>query len=431
MHFIALGSNPILSLCEINSATKLPIKSELVVSENILVIDKNDIDTSAIEQLGGAIKHGEIFNKTRVFSQESVEDAIFTYINKGKFKGKIHFGISVYGDMNTKHAQRFLTNRNQIGLAIKKRLKDKKLPVRFVVSREKQLSSVVVSTNKLLTSAGEFVLIVNNDTLWIGRTKWVQDFKYWSQRDFGRPARDPKSGMLPPKLSRIMINLAGVDPKKSTLLDPFCGSGTIPMEASILGFKKIIGADISKKAIHDSEKNLKWFFNLNKQLAMPIRAQTPLYPCLINGQIGLVESSADDLFRAICEPIDAIVTETYLGPPLKGNENKKQIEKNIEDVMELYRENFPLVLHLLKTGGKAVIAFPVFCSKDSQIFLPIKELVSECGFDIVDPIPKNVPEKFQMKTKNGGILYSRPNQKVAREIIVIQKNESGKCHRLA
>jgi len=76
-----------------------------------------------------------------------------------------------------------------------------------------------VEENDLLASGGEHVLMGVEGKLMIGQTEAVQPYKQWSARDFGRPARDPKSGMLPPKLARLMINLSGVDPKGKTILD--------------------------------------------------------------------------------------------------------------------------------------------------------------------------------------------------------------------
>src|SRR5205823_3602162 len=88
----------------------------------------------------------------------------------------------------------------------------------------------------------------------------VQPFEQFSARDFGRPGRDDLSGMLPPKLAIIMINLAAND-TISVLLDPFCGSGTILSEALLLGYKNLIGSDISEKAVADTKTNLDWIAN--------------------------------------------------------------------------------------------------------------------------------------------------------------------------
>ncbi|NVM53134.1 MAG: N-6 DNA methylase [Candidatus Helarchaeota archaeon] len=60
---------------------------------------------------------------------------------------------------------------------------------------------------------------------------------------------------LDPFLARAMVNLAETKPPV-TLYDPFCGSGSILIEAALMGFK-IIGSDISQKMVRGSSLNLK------------------------------------------------------------------------------------------------------------------------------------------------------------------------------
>ena len=122
--------------------------------------------------------------------------------------------------------------------------------------RSPTLSSVVVEQNKLTTAQGAEIVIVQFDKkLFLGKTIAVQPFKELSFRDYGRPARDDYSGMLPPKLAQIMLNLSGAKPA-DTILDPFCGSGTILTEAMLMGYQDLVGSDVSSKAIEDTGKNI-------------------------------------------------------------------------------------------------------------------------------------------------------------------------------
>src|SRR5581483_12120222 len=91
----------------------------------------------------------------------------------------------------------------------------------------------------------ELLLIATHDgqTI-IARTTEVQDIDSYTLRDRGRPKRDARVGMMPPKLAQIIINLAvGELPEEArqsvceippdqpiptkhfagiTILDPFC-----------------------------------------------------------------------------------------------------------------------------------------------------------------------------------------------------------------
>lgn len=88
-----------------------------------------------------------------------------------------------------------------------------------------------------------------------------------------RPRPSPIS--LHPKLARAMVNLTGAQ-ENDVVLDPFCGSGGILIEAGLMGMKAV-GYDINKKMVWKSMVNLKHyniknfklgvkdFFNLNKK----------------------------------------------------------------------------------------------------------------------------------------------------------------------
>ncbi|PKP60441.1 MAG: hypothetical protein CVT88_02960 [Candidatus Altiarchaeales archaeon HGW-Altiarchaeales-1] len=60
-----------------------------------------------------------------------------------------------------------------------------------------------------------------------------------------------------PKLARTLINLARVK-EGARILDPFCGSGAILVEAGLMGMK-IFGKDISEYMLHGCRKNLDFY----------------------------------------------------------------------------------------------------------------------------------------------------------------------------
>jgi len=56
-----------------------------------------------------------------------------------------------------------------------------------------------------------------------------------------------------PKLSRALVNLSGVQPGE-TFLDPFCGTGSLLIEASIIGAEPI-GVDLARKMVRGARRN--------------------------------------------------------------------------------------------------------------------------------------------------------------------------------
>lgn len=78
-----------------------------------------------------------------------------------------------------------------------------------------------------------------------------------------RPAPHPSS--MDPRLARAMVNLSGI--KSGTLIDPFCGSGGILIEAALMGLKAK-GGDLDPDMIERSKKNLTY---LNQKAVLEVK----------------------------------------------------------------------------------------------------------------------------------------------------------------
>ena len=356
-----LGRNQKLSVAEILAV--LPEAKTVKITDSFLVLDNVEIDCQKIlKQLGGTIKIGKII------SQSINKKLIVETLKDIKSDNKLKFGLSYYG-----------CQKNKLGMEIKGWLKKSEISCRLVVGKDKALSSVIVTKNKV----HEFLILENK---WLGQTCAVQDFEEYGRRDFGRPVRDMVSGSMPPKLAQIMINLAQVS-ISAVLLDPFCGSGTILQEAILLGHENVIGSDISDKAIKDTENNLRW---LETTYKLP-----PTSYKLFNVDVRGLSKKIKD--------VDAIVTEPFLGPPLRGNETRQHIEKNIDELSKLYLVAFSEFKNVLNPGGKIVIVFPSFRVGRDILELPILDQIKKMGFTQVN------------KDK---LIYGRPGQKVYRQIHV-------------
>lgn len=122
---------------------------------------------------------------------------------------------------------------SKIGITIKKR-SEKSL--RLANTTDKNLNGASFLVNKLEKTESEYSLLQCGKTLYEGITLRCQDVDSWAKRDMER-TRDAKVGMLPTKLARSMLNLAG---DFSTVWDPFVGLGTVLTEARALGIQALI-----------------------------------------------------------------------------------------------------------------------------------------------------------------------------------------------
>jgi tRNA G10 N-methylase Trm11 len=407
-YFFVLGNNPALSAAEITAVLGAEEEARLLAG-NILLLENPATDTDKlIKRLGGTIKIGVIKSEVDRHNNEKIKSAILDIIEEDLEEkdeaSKYCFGISHYGQSKLPVFP--------IGLTIKKTLKQKGVSCRFVTSKEKTLSSVVVEQNNLTRQGIEIILIEEAGTMYLGKTEAVQDFKSLSFRDFGRPSRDDESGMIPPKLAQIMLNLSGKisnTPRLAEaashpsqegiyLLDPFCGSGTILMEAALMGVKKIIGADVSEKAISDTKNNFQW-------LRENYKLQITNYK--------LFNISATEISKNIAKnSIDAIITEPYLGP----QRGKHDINKTIRELENIYSTALREFAKILKPDGRVVMIWPVFTGRGAHQWDFINPNIS--GWQIVNPVPENLQSKLQT-TRRGTIVYGREGQKVRREIVIL------------
>lgn len=368
MYAFILGHNPKLSAAEIIAV--LPQAKKVLETNSFLILDNEEFDCKKMmERLGGTVKIGQIISD-RVKKEIIVEDLL-----KNKQDNKLNFGISFYESKPWK-----------LGMEVKAELKNAGVSCRLVVSREKTLSSVVVTKNKVQ----EFMIFANK---YLAKTAAVQEFEEYGLRDYGRPGRDLVSGMMPPKLAKIMINLSQV-PVGAKILDPFCGSGTVLQEALLMGFDDIIACDISEKAIKDTKENLAWLKN-NTQLEISEKKLEALkiFQADVRQLVGMVKQ------------VDAIVTEPFLGPPLRGHEKLFEIRRNIDQLSELYIQAFSEFKKILNSNGKVVIIFPAFRFGQEILELPILEQVKKMGF---------------IQLNRDKLIYSRESQKVWRQIYIFQ-----------
>jgi tRNA (guanine10-N2)-dimethyltransferase len=395
-YIFILGREPSLSVAEIAAVAKregLELVWQHITGRFALI--EADLPAGFMLQLAGTVKLAQVLGQV-----EPISEAVSELVNKiltGLNNTQCHFGFSWYGEGRPKWLDR-------VGMEIKKDWRAQGQRARYVVSREPQLSSVVVAKNKLLPPTGvEFNLVPMKGQLLVARTLVVQEFADWSSRDYGRPERDTKVGMLPPKLARLMVNLAA-QPKEATLLDPFCGSGTVLQEAALLGYQELWGSDNDAQGIERTQKNFAWL----KERYPSLTAQPTLKVCSI---FDLPKRLSDRRFGAI-------VTEPYLGPPLTGREGNNRLGGIQKELTEFYQASLKTLGSLLAPGGRVVMVWPVLVAGKTSLPLPLMEAAHQAGFNLVDQLPSLAPS--QWRNERNTLYYHRPGQYVGREIVALE-----------
>ncbi|MDB5163188.1 MAG: hypothetical protein JWN28_796 [Candidatus Saccharibacteria bacterium] len=390
MHIALLGRQPALSIAELERT----YKRVSWFSADTALVDTDSID---IQKLGGTQKAGKVaFEVQSTNDWRRVSDAIVAHYSKkwGTYDGKITLGLSAYGvDVNVRDLQK-------VGLILKGKLKGKGASIRLIPNQEVALSSATSHHNKLglADNKVELLIIKGGKSIIVAESTGAQNITALAARDQGRPRRDAFVGMLPPKLAQIMINLAGEitkDPESDLtsprILDPFCGTGVLLQEASLMGYA-VYGTDIAEKMIRYSRDNLNW-------LESTYRFTTQWY---------LHEGDAVDTKWQ--QPVDAVVSETYLGQPFSAPPSLAKLTEvrgNCNHIITGFLRN----LHpQLKPGTPVVIAVPAWKDTEGRFtHLPLIDTISELGFEQV---------KFE-SVPTEQLLYHRPDQVVARELLVL------------
>ena len=392
MHWFILGREKLLSAAEISAV--LGYKNiEFTDGSPILRCGADVADPNLLmARLGGTIKIG-VEIATQLTESELLTAAAAAL---APVEGKINFGISLYDPNNNTAPRQQAGQIGTWGKQIKQGLKTSGRSVRHVFNYEPILSSVTVTINKLCGRGVEFLIYKKGNKYDLARTVAVQPFEEFSERDFGRPGRDDLSGMLPPKLAMMMINIAGAKPS-DTILDPFCGSGTIITEAMLMGYKNLIGSDISEKAITDTKTNVEW----TSSRCHPERSEgsSP-------NNIQLFQSDIAQIGNKLkLNSVDAIIAEPYLGKPLKGNETRVELQKQTLELKNLYLDAFQEFTKILKPNGTVVFLVPRFRAGNDWIIIDIKNDIKKIGFTPDELLPGRE-----------ALLYARANQRVGREV---------------
>lgn len=406
---LILGRQPYLGLAELESLYgEAKLKT---VGEGAVIVDV-DPCLLAFDRLGGSMKFCKILTTLSTTNWGEIEKFLIKVSPeqvKSMPEGKMRLGLSLYGINKSIHE--ILTT----GLHLKKVIQKTGRSVRFIPNKASELNSAQVLHNNLTGPNGwDLVFVRDGDSTIVAQTVKVQDISSYTRRDRNRPKRDARVGMLPPKLAQMIVNLAvgelGLEQLKSicdipqdqivpiptlnqTILDPFCGSGVIIQEALLMGYRAY-ATDLEPKMVDYSKANIDWL-----KENFPVTDNDTIF------------EQADATSYKWPASFNFVASETYLGRPFTSQPTSEELAKTMSDCNLIIKKFLQNIHAQLSPGIRLCLAVPAWQTRPGEYkHLPLIDQISALGYN-------------QVSFKHAGeaLMYSRADQIVARELIVITR----------
>lgn len=385
-YLFLLGRTPELSVSEL---TAVGFHGQLL-KEHLYQVEADASDEAKLvaqfQQLGGALKLLKVVGAFTDLAEDQLVPYLAAYF--AQFPRPTLAVGELYRDSLPKVEPS----------AIKAELKTRGVSSRFVDGPRDGLSAAVLlhqEVNEVL------VIRLSQAQTLFATTLSVQDIDEWTRRDRQKPYADRKKGMLPPKVARMMVNLglgawrqletsqAGstpVPPTTPVIYDPFCGSGTILLEAAHLGYP-VVGSDLDPVAVAGTTSNVDW---LADSYHLDVNATV--------FQADVTHVTADQLDQ---RP-NLIITEPFLGKQTPAPHQLANVFRGME---KLYLGAFRQWRHLLTDQAVVVIIFPV--AHDGKHSYSLESIIDKLA--VLGYTPTSEP-----------CLYHRPLAVIQRQIWTFQ-----------
>ena len=207
-------------------------------------------------------------------------------------------------------------------IAIKYRNRSEKVDSQKIV---RTLAEIYAQGRKVVLDDPDVEIraLITDKRVYVGVKKYLVDRTQFEKRKIqNRPFFSPIT--LHPRLARALVNLSAVK-KNQILLDPFCGTGGILLEAGLIGVK-VIGSDIEDKMINGSKKTLEFYGVKNYELF-----------CADVGKL-----------NKLVNKVDAVVTDLPYGKATttKGEEISQLYNRAFENIASILDEDCRFVVGL-------------------------------------------------------------------------------------
>ncbi|MFW9920153.1 MAG: TRM11 family SAM-dependent methyltransferase [Candidatus Thorarchaeota archaeon] len=265
-----------------------------------------------------------------------------------------------------------------------------------------------ISKHGLLKPPNAEILAAFTETnLYIAKTVAVYDSMLQQYRDESRPFISSEISTSP-KICRTLLTIAGAKTGDS-VLDPFCGTGTLLMEAALLEMK-CIGIDLDSNAVEGAQTNLRW---LGKELGTYL-------------DITLIKGNATDADKLVGKEVDAIAFEPHLGPVYRGKPDTQEAIDVMEELTVLYRDTLKALVKILRPDGRIAMTVPVIRAKEKEITIDFNQMLKGTGLQLYRFLPEKIiddkserPRSIRINPNRGALPERKRGQVVQRQVIML------------
>ena len=436
MYIALLGRQPEISIAELAAVFGADCVNR--ISQQFAEVQTSQFD---ITTLGGTVKCAKVITELPASRTDKTSllaaSRFITQHYQAKWAHsphKITLGLSAY---NLAIAARDV---QKTGLILKSSLKKSGTSLRLIPNDQPALSTATAHNNKLSASPYKVELLIVKTTdrhLIIAESRGVQNITAYTRRDRHRPKRDAFVGMLPPKLAQMMLNLAlgagslahqkgcsnslagsasslsdksmvlrtalpdAFDLEETagiraavTILDPFCGTGTVLQEALLAGYD-VVGTDLSQKMVDYTTENLSW---LQSTFTAPSRP--------VGRVIDIHQADATSHHWPNSTHLTAVVCETYLGQPFSAPPAPQKLAEVTGNCNHIITSFLANIRPQLTPNTSLCIAVPAwYDASGNATHLPLIKNLQQLGYYQLNRTP---------------LIYRRPDQIVARELLVLK-----------
>lgn len=327
---LAYGKLSILEACTVLGRS---VQRAEGPSERISVFHMDHIPEDRLEELAGVHKCAPI---ALVLDSASGDQSRLVDLMQSSLDEKSNVSLSGYGINEDDYEDLVRTMLDGLRNAGLKK-------VRLLRPKGNELLSEEVLSRK----AVDVVAFPYQGGFAMGLTAWVPDSA--SMRYRGKSKPTPRSDIaLSPRLARTLLNIADLKPGQ-TVLDPFCGTGTILIEACNKSVR-CLGLDAMASRVQEARENLRWSAG-----GMP------------NSRYDVRKGDARDLKRMLRgSKVDAIVTEPFLLQRLVARPKTSTARAMIEGSAEIYNDALASMAESITPDGRIVVVVPVIQTMDGD-----------------------------------------------------------------